>query len=283
MSATKWGAYPDRPLRLVDLVPPDGRRFIVDRDFSYDDAAGKNWLAPQRLLTDGASIPMPFWSVIGGPWEGLYREGAVVHDAYCCSQTRPWQEVHRMFYAAMRCSGVGWAKAKTMFYAVWWGGPRWTALNPQMPQACLAAHPAAARPLRSRLNFLPPRDVTLQLWQTILTRPLTIEETRAAARAFLSISIMTNVDAATTLAELKERRLSPEDLDALALSVMLHQRLSEEHAREIRQWIAFENPPLDAIISRAEEMRHQRIETEIFPELREELNQNWTDGEARAF
>src|ERR1700686_2385424 len=138
----QWGSYPNRPLELRDLVPPDGRRFSLIHDFNYVDQTGRLWAAPADLITDGASIPMPFWSVIGGPFEGLYREAAIVHDAGCCAKMQPWQDVDHMFYNAMRCSGVGWLQAKVMFYAVWAGGPRWTTANPTMPRECKIAQSA---------------------------------------------------------------------------------------------------------------------------------------------
>src|SRR6202007_2255330 len=78
-----------------------------------------------NAVADGASIPRAFWSLIGGPLEGRYRNASIVHDWYCDRRTRTWQATQRVFYEAMRTSGVSMAKAKTMFLAVQWGGPRW--------------------------------------------------------------------------------------------------------------------------------------------------------------
>jgi hypothetical protein len=64
--------------------------------------------------------------LIGGPFEGRFRNASVVHDVACVIRDRPWQEVHRMFHDACRCGGVGAAKAATMYYAVYQFGPRWT-------------------------------------------------------------------------------------------------------------------------------------------------------------
>jgi len=36
---------------------------------------------------------------------------------------RPWQDCDRMFYYAMRCSGVSAVESKTMFYALYKFGP----------------------------------------------------------------------------------------------------------------------------------------------------------------
>ena len=49
-----------------------------------------------------------------------------MHDYYCDVQTKPWQEVHRMFYDASLFGGVSKIKAKLMYAAVYYGGPRWS-------------------------------------------------------------------------------------------------------------------------------------------------------------
>lgn len=264
-----WGSFPNRPLHLRDLVPPDGRRFVLEDDFAYVDRKGVQWLAPTNLLTDGASIPSIFWSVIGGPWDGLYREAAVVHDAYCCAQTAPWQDVHRMFYEAMRCSGVAWVQAKTMFYAVWVGGPRWTKLNPSMPDICKAAPgpQRSSRLARQWPGLLTPHAVE-ELWQTIRNRQLTVAEARAVARPFLNRVSMTDADATDFVNALRQKEPTAEEKDLITLSVIISQRFDERHVTKIEEWIRRENPSLEEIESRAEEMRAARlIRPHIFPDV----------------
>jgi len=39
----QWGSYPERPLNLIDLIPPDGRRFSLGHDFDYIDPSGRAW------------------------------------------------------------------------------------------------------------------------------------------------------------------------------------------------------------------------------------------------
>lgn len=94
--------------------------------FSYVDQTGGVWDAPKGSLVDGASIPQAFWTIIGGPFEGDYRNASVVHDVACDLKKRPWRDVHKMFYDAMRCGGVSEKKAKVMYFAVFHFGPRWT-------------------------------------------------------------------------------------------------------------------------------------------------------------
>ncbi len=267
VSAEDWGAYQNRPLDLRDLVPPDGRRFSLPHEFNYLDAKKQLWEAPSGLIVDGASIPMPFWSVIGGPFSGPYREASVVHDAGCCAKTRPWQEVHRMFYEAMRCSGVGWVKAKTMYLAVWAMGPRWTKLNSSMPKDCLLAAPSGTPPAMQSF-MLPTTDIAQQVVQEIKERQITLPEARAVARPFFNRSAMSDKDATQFAAELKGRDLSAAERAAISLSVLQSEWVSEEEVRGLEQWVERENPALEKVEARAEELRSRRItELRLFPKV----------------
>lgn len=93
--------------------------------FAFKGPDCKSWPVPKGALVDGASIPQVFWSVIGGPFEGRYRDASVVHDYYCKIKSEPWEKVHDMFYDAMLANGVDSNKAALMFYAVRWFGPKW--------------------------------------------------------------------------------------------------------------------------------------------------------------
>jgi hypothetical protein len=111
--------------------------------FRYIDPNGITWTAPKDAVVDGASIPQELWTFIGGPFEGRYRNASVCHDVACEERTHKWQDVHHMFYNAMRCSGVGDAEAKTMFGAVWNFGPKWGVMLPAFrgPQPSVAGTP----------------------------------------------------------------------------------------------------------------------------------------------
>ena len=104
---------------------PNGRTMRLTRRFAYIAPGGKRWNAPRGSVVDGASIPKACWSIIGGPFEGKFRNASVIHDVACNEMTQPWQEVHEMFYNACRCGGVDKATAGTMYLAVKWRGPRW--------------------------------------------------------------------------------------------------------------------------------------------------------------
>jgi hypothetical protein len=103
----------------------DGRNMMLLKPLKYTDPSGVEWPVPTGAETDGASIPQVFWSIAGGPFEGPYRDAAVVHDYYCQMRSRSWRDTHLVFYNAMRAAGVGEVKAKTLYGAVYYFGPRW--------------------------------------------------------------------------------------------------------------------------------------------------------------
>lgn len=86
----------------------------------------------QSGTTDGASIPAWAQPIIGKPFDRSYLKAAILHDHYCYAENhvRSWQSVHKMFYDALIASGVSKLKARTMYYAVYLGGARWTKLVP---------------------------------------------------------------------------------------------------------------------------------------------------------
>jgi hypothetical protein len=105
----------------------DGRTMTLLSELRYTDPEGKVWIAPAGSVVDGASIPRSLWSLMGGPFEGRYRNASVLHDVSYDQKTRPWSECDRMFYNAMRCSGVGGVEAGTMYYALRKFGHHWKA------------------------------------------------------------------------------------------------------------------------------------------------------------
>jgi len=120
--ATKWGHYNGEP---VTKWNPDGRTMTLLTELRYTDPHGEVWVAPIDSVVDGASLPRYLWSIMGGPFEGKYRNASVLHDVAYGEHNRPWQDCDRMFYYAMRCSGVGATEAKTMYYALYKFGHHW--------------------------------------------------------------------------------------------------------------------------------------------------------------
>jgi Protein of unknown function (DUF1353) len=104
---------------------PNGREVRLIEGYAFSDAQELLWSVPAQAVVDGASIPSIFWSVIGGPFEGKYRDASIIHDWFCDTRLREWQATHRVFYEAMLVSEVPRRTAKVMYLAVRWGGPRW--------------------------------------------------------------------------------------------------------------------------------------------------------------
>src|SRR6266480_6916446 len=119
-----WGYYSDAP---VTRWNPDGRTMTLLSELRYADPQGVVWIAPAGSVVDGASIPRSLWSIMGGPFEGKYRNASVLHDVAYTQRNRPWEVCDRMFYNAMRCSGVSAVEAGTMYYSLRKFGRHWKA------------------------------------------------------------------------------------------------------------------------------------------------------------
>src|SRR5436189_6150305 len=64
-----WGYYTGAPEARWNS---DGRTMTLRSEVRYTDPRGRGWVAPAGAPVDGASIPRPLWSVMGGPVEGKY-------------------------------------------------------------------------------------------------------------------------------------------------------------------------------------------------------------------
>lgn len=115
--------------QLVVRWLPDGRRMELQDAFAFIDAADLRWDVPADARIDGASIPQFLWTITGSPYTGLYRDASVVHDWYCSLRTHTSGATHAMFYEAMIVSGVSPSRAKLMYAAVRYAGPRWSDMD----------------------------------------------------------------------------------------------------------------------------------------------------------
>lgn len=133
----EFGRFTSSPkLEFVDEGPGKGRDMRLLEDLTYIDPSGGDWTAQKGFQTDGASIPQVFWSFVGGPFDGPYRNAAIIHDWFCDKKDRRWQDVHRIFYYASRAAGVQQVKAKILYAAVMFGGPRWGKGRSQCHNSC---------------------------------------------------------------------------------------------------------------------------------------------------
>ncbi|HEV2096911.1 MAG TPA: DUF1353 domain-containing protein [Chthoniobacterales bacterium] len=155
----RWGYYSGP---IDTRWTADGRTMILLSELRYTDPNGIVWVAPAGARVDGASIPRAFWSFMGGPFEGRYRAASVLHDVSYDARSRPWQECDRMFYNAMRCSGVSATEAKTMYYALYRFGRHWK-FHAQMAEPLVS--PEREEPNVNRKTTVEPSDVdVIQRW-----------------------------------------------------------------------------------------------------------------------
>lgn len=131
-------AFFNAPLTLlttpIQLLLHKETYYPTANELQFVDSGKKAWTAPKGTLTDGASIPRVFVPMVGSPTSREFVNAAAIHDAYCGAgndslvqyHSESWQNVHRMFYDALRVGGTPSQKAKIMYSAVYLGGPRWT-------------------------------------------------------------------------------------------------------------------------------------------------------------
>lgn len=69
------------PLGLPELVPiPGTDNYRLKNDFAVVTSDGERDDIPAGFVTDGASIPRPFWVCVGNPFDPDYICEALVHD-----------------------------------------------------------------------------------------------------------------------------------------------------------------------------------------------------------
>lgn len=108
-------------------------QYVLLEDFLHEGNS-ENFIVPQGFVTDLASVPRVFWSLL--PPQGGYEAAAVLHDYLCIqlararrlNQTAPVSstDTDGLFRHIMRSWGVGPVTRWVM-----WTGVRWGALfNP---------------------------------------------------------------------------------------------------------------------------------------------------------
>jgi hypothetical protein len=178
--------------------------------FAYIDPSGLEWFAAAGWIVDGASIPQFAWSLIGGPFEGRYRNASVIHDVACDQQLRPWEAVHEMFYWAMRASGVEPVRAKILYAVVYHFGPRWPR-RVELDDIPVGSVDSELSRVRSEID---PRNVTRVA--SVRTTPRTPEEILAnqPERAHVTIDVtprwpaLGDLDVADLIARIEDRETS---------------------------------------------------------------------------
>ena len=80
----------------------------------------KTVTVPAGFVTDFASIPRMFWSVLRP--DGKYTYPAIVHDFLYWTQTRPKEVADKIFKFGMEDFGVGTVTSTAIYNAVYWFG-----------------------------------------------------------------------------------------------------------------------------------------------------------------
>lgn len=79
---------------------------------------------PVRFLTDFASIPKAFWSILHP--SGRYARAAVVHDYLYATHKYTRKRSDQIFKEGMKVLGVNWFVRGIMYNAVrWFGAKSW--------------------------------------------------------------------------------------------------------------------------------------------------------------
>jgi hypothetical protein len=175
---------------LVLKPLPDGRTMELVQPFGYIDSKGVAWPVPARARVDGASIPSVFWSIVGAPYTGKYREASVIHDYYCATRSRHWKAVHRVFLDGMLARGVDRIQAELMYLAVYRFGPRW---DFDVDACFCKGCPTCANPVLKRVPRYQPKYEAAEfdeLRSKLMTRRFTLEQLEDAADFQLNTEIL---------------------------------------------------------------------------------------------
>jgi hypothetical protein len=79
---------------------------------------GKTFWLPSGYLCDGASIPRPFWSIIGSPFDPEKVPAAFVHDAIYLTHAFNRSDADEILFQLLQQGGCRLRTARTMWAAV---------------------------------------------------------------------------------------------------------------------------------------------------------------------
>lgn len=73
---------------------------------------------PEGFVTDGGSIPRFFWRLVGAPIEARTIGAFIRHDWNYSTGIMARAEADKILYDDLRASGVGYFRAKSIYFAV---------------------------------------------------------------------------------------------------------------------------------------------------------------------
>ena len=98
----------------------NGKSWKLCKSFKYcagDESSEEVICVPKGFITDFASIPRLFWTIIGHP-TGKYGKAAVIHDYCYFRQLYSRKRSDEIFYEAMQVLKVPFIKRWLMYHAV---------------------------------------------------------------------------------------------------------------------------------------------------------------------
>jgi hypothetical protein len=100
----------------VILEELDNGFWKLQDDFSYENDLIKV-TAKSGFTTDGASIPKPFWSVVGNPLENDLLNPAIIHDGLYALMRLKRVECDKLLKEMLLFNGTSKVKAYFIYYA----------------------------------------------------------------------------------------------------------------------------------------------------------------------
>jgi hypothetical protein len=109
----------------VILEELDNGSWKLQDDFSYEDEYIKITIK-SNFITDGASIPKLFWSIIGNPLENDLLKPAIIHDGLYTLMQLKRLECDKLLKEMLLFNGTSKMKAYLIYYIVrLFGGSHW--------------------------------------------------------------------------------------------------------------------------------------------------------------
>jgi hypothetical protein len=109
----------------IILEELDNGSWRLQDDFSYEDDYIQVTIK-SNFITDGASIPKLFWSVVGNPLENDLLKPAIIHDGLYNLMHQPRLECDKLLKEMLLFNGTSKMKAYFIYYAVrLFGGSHW--------------------------------------------------------------------------------------------------------------------------------------------------------------
>ncbi len=105
--------FSDLDIKVVD----NGKKRMLLSDYIYENNKYKITVK-KGFITDGASIPKPFWSILSSPFDGSLTYGAVIHDGLYTKMTLPRKECDKLLKEMALEKGYNKIKTIIAYYAV---------------------------------------------------------------------------------------------------------------------------------------------------------------------